>query len=372
MVNQRYRHDLKHYYLTKSVPEIDDAFRNAFLYAIQTARNKVKDDPAHGISFPIAQSQFMSTYVLPYLPIFGPTDAAALQLKKTSWKNIKKFIKALEKELLLKSKDRNGGETVVLDIDFDDSSVVDFEPYKLPKKAASQKGNVTSQDPATSSGDDSVGQELQRIILLRPKEKLSPIFAPSAADPRELYSTAELRPIVTAYIESENLVVASNKRLITLNPILIDSLFGQSTADQEAVAKGKITREALFERVNAACSPHWAILRNRETREDVKLKAGTPPTINIVLETRSGNKTATRVSGVEPFHMVPSALAEELQKTCASSTSVSQLAGSSPKTPVMDIMVQGPQKEAVIKALQRRGVAKDWVVVTDRTKGKKR
>jgi len=78
------------------------------------------------------------------------------------------------------------------------------------------------------------------------------------------------------------------------------------------------------------------------------------------------------VSGVEAYFISPQPLADELRKACAGSTSVDQRVGSSPKNPVMEIMVQGPQAEAVVKALERRGVNKAWVEVTDKTKGKKK
>ena len=128
----------------------------------------------------------------------------------------------------------------------------------------------------------------------------------------------------------------------------------------------------LVERVQANCSPSWVILRDNGSKDDVKAKAGIAPAIQITLETRSGNKTATKVSGVEAYHINPQPLADELQKTCASSTSVGQLTGSSPKTPVMEIMVQGPQSQAVIKALEKRGINRQWIDVVDKTKGKKR
>ena len=75
---------------------------------------------------------------------------------------------------------------------------------------------------------------------------------------------------------------------------------------------------------------------------------------------------------MEVFYIQPQALADELQKTCASSTSVGQTAGSSPKKPVMEVMVQGPQKEAMMKALEKRGVSRQRVEVNDKTKGKKK
>lgn len=145
-----------------------------------------------------------------------------------------------------------------------------------------------------------------------------------------------------------------------------------SAKDREVLAKREVARDALVERVIEACSPCWAILQGEQTMEDVKAKAGSAPDIQIVLETRSGNKTVTKVSGLEAYHINPQPLAEELQKSCASSTSVNQLVGSSPKSPVMEVMVQGPQTQAVIKALEKRGINRQWISITDKTKGKKR
>ena len=161
--------------------------------------------------------------------------------------------------------------------------------------------------------------------------------------------------------------------MVNLNPILANTVFdGNSSLDREVIAKGSVPRDALIDRILQACSPFWVILRNDETRETVKAKSGNAPKIQITLETRSGNKTVTKLSGVEVFHINPQPLAEELQKACASSTSVGHLAGSSPKNPVQEIMVQGPQKDAVVKALEKRGVNRQWVEVLDKTKGKKK
>jgi translation initiation factor 2D len=131
-------------------------------------------------------------------------------------------------------------------------------------------------------------------------------------------------------------------------------------------------RDALAERMVAQSSPFHAILRNDADMADTKPKAGAPPKIQIMLETRSGNKTVSKVHGLEPYYISPQPLADELRKTCAGSTSVDKLQGSSPKAPVMEVMIQGPQKDAIIKALEKRGVNRNWVEVVDKTKGKKK
>lgn len=357
------------------VPEIDDAFRNAFLYAMYQHKATHKGEPRSGLQLPISQSFFISNLVLPFLPIFTPAQAASLQIKRTSWKSAKKFIKHLEKELILKSKDRNGGETVILDVDFEDRAILEFLPYKLPKKETSGADGHGARQTSTgeTTGDGSIGQQLKLITLLRPKEKVAPVFESSGSSVKSLYLSSELRPIITTYLEAEGLVSATNKRLINLNPVLANAVFdGQTSIDREVLSKGNVPRDVLIDRIVQSCSPFWVILRGDETRDDVKPKAGTPPKVQVTLETRSGNKTMTKISGVEAFHINPQPLADELQKTCASSTSVTQLVGSSPKNPVKEILVQGPQKDAVSKALERRGVHRQWINVLDKTKGKKK
>lgn len=346
------------------------------MYGAHQQQSNHKGDPHYGLNFPITQSLVISNLVLPYLPTWTLAQAASLHIKKTSWKNAKKFIKALDKQKIVRSKDRDGGETVVLDIYFADPSIESFVPYKLPKKnsAGTETSGVGGGTPiaaANSSGDDSIGQRLSKLILYRPKEQLSQVIEASNASVKQLYLSTELRSIITFYIESEGLISTTKKSLVKLNPVLANAVFdGQSSIDGEIVAKGVVPRDALMERILESCLPFWAILRNEETRETVKAKAGHAPKIQLTYETRSGNKTVTKISGVELFHINPQPLADELQKACASSTSVNQLAGSSPKNPVQEIMVQGPQKDAVFKALEKRGVHKQWVEVLNKTKGR--
>lgn len=363
--------------MLNSITEIDEAFLNAFRYGVHRQRNNKKADSNRNVKFPVSQSLFISNLVLPNLPIWTPAQATAFQIKKTSWKNAKKFIKALDKQKLLKSKDRDGGETVVVGIDFDSPAFQSFVPYKLPRKdttgADGSGGGGNATDLGNSSVDHSVGQRLTKLNLFRPKEQLSQVFEGSNASLKQLYLSSELRPIIASYIESENLVSATNKRLVNLNPILANAVFdGKSRIDSEVLAKGTVPRDALIDRILESCAPFWAILRNEETREDVKARAGHAPKIQLTYETRSGNKTVTKISGVEVFHIPPQPLADELQKSCASSTSVSQLAGSSPKSPVQEIIVQGPQQDAVLKAMEKRGVHRQWIEIVNKTKGRKK
>jgi translation initiation factor 2D len=148
--------------------------------------------------------------------------------------------------------------------------------------------------------------------------------------------------------------------------------------DAAILQRGSIQRDVLVEKVLGACAPWHVIVRNPDSRSNedafggAKPKAGLPPKVLVTLETRSGSKTVTKISGLEAFHVSPQPLADELRKACAGSASVDQLVGSSRSNPVMEVMVQGPQRDAVIKALERRGLERRWVEIVDKTKGKKK
>lgn len=336
-----------------------------------------KEHPRFGLEFPLSQSFVMSALVQPFLPAMTPEQASQLQMKKTSWKSIRKFIKALDKQKILKSKDRDGNEIVVQDIDFNDEAIVSFKPYKLPKKDLAEgtgSGRAEkSMAPATGS-DDTLGQELKVISLYKPKDHLSPIFERTEGSSKSIRTAADIRSIVTSYVEGEGLISETNKRLVKLNPFLANAVFsGDSPLDREVLAKGSVPREVLIEHVISQCAAYHNIVRTSgpESSSD-KPKAGLPPKIHIQLETRSGNKAVTKVSGVEAYFISPQPLADELRKICACSTSVERQAGSSPKSPVMEILLQGTQEGAVAKALERRGVKSQWVEVVNKLKGKRK
>ncbi|KAK5172662.1 uncharacterized protein LTR77_002782 [Saxophila tyrrhenica] len=354
--------------------EIDTAFRNAFLYGIHKHKETNSNAPNYGLVFPLSQSFVVSNLIQPFLPAYTPAEAQQLQIKKTSWKNIKKFIKALDKQQILKSKEKDGHETVILDIDFDDAAIMNFKPYRLPKKetlGGASQGRGEKATEQIDTGDDSVGQKLQVISYYRPTSKLAPLFTTAT---KPLLTPPEVRELVTAYIESENLLAETNKRLVKLDPTLSNAVFdGSTNLDKEVLAKGTVPRDALIDRVLHAMNPSYAIVRNGADPASVKARSGAPPKIHITLENRTGNKRVTKVSGLEAYFVSPKLLADELRKTCAGSTSVEALAGAAKKTekPVEEVMIQGPQKDAVVAALERRGVDRRWVEVLDKTKKKK-
>jgi translation initiation factor 2D len=353
----------------------------AFVYSLYQLKKDNPNAPNYGLAIPVQPSAVISRLVTPYLPIYSTQQAQFYQIKKTSWKNVKKFIKYLDKERLVKSKDRNGQETIVVDVDFSDRRIEQFVPYRLPTKnivegsgkAVSGKQKATTEEGA----DPSVGQTLTVQVLYRPTQKLTPTLFPAlgTSDPKNYYKYSDVSSQLDAYLTSQNppLVSESNRRIIKLNPFLSNTIYSSPSADDRAaLARREVTRDGLLKRIvsdGSLLASYHAILKQGQTIADVKPKSGSPPRVTVTIERRGSNKTVTKVAGIEIFGITPTFLAEELQKKCASSTSVSQATGA--VKGFMEILVQGDQRKAVETALERRGVRSQWVDVVDKTKKKK-
>ena len=166
--------------------------------------------------------------------------------------------------------------------------------------------------------------------------------------------------MLNGYIDQKHLPNPSNRRLVKLDELLSTALF-KSTSDP--AYKAYLPREALIERLYTSCSAYHTI--TSPTLTTTKPKAGAPPQISVVIEKRQGNKTVTRIYNLEAFGVEPKALAEELQRVCAGSATVAQAVGLKPG--LLEVLVQGTQTAAVAKVLEKKGLPKKLLSVTDKT-----
>ncbi|KAJ5180681.1 hypothetical protein N7492_003891 [Penicillium capsulatum] len=362
--------------------EIDQAFVSAFVYALYKLKQDNPSVPNHTLTLPVSPSILISNLITPFLPVYSPQQAQHYNIKKTSWKNVKKFIKHLDKLQLVKAKDRSGQETYIWDVDFDDHRVERFVPYRLPSKSALESASKPTASAGktaapNSGGDPSVGQSLNVQTLYRPTGKLTPDLFPglSSSDPKNYYKYSDVSSRLDQYLQAQDppIISRENRRIISINPFLGNNIFASSShEDQGTLKRGAVTRDGLLKRMvedPSLLQPHYAILKAGQTLAEVKPKAGATPKAHVTIEKRTGSKVVTRLWNLEIFGIIPGLLAEELQKKCASSTSVTQATGA-PKG-VMEVLVQGDQRRAIDTALVRRGLRSQWIDVVDKTKKKK-
>lgn len=351
---------------------------DAFLYVLYKQRRDKGSLPGNGLSFPIQSSYLVSNLITPLLPIRSPEEAQYYNMKRTSWKTAKKFIKHLDKEELVKSKSRSGGEVVILDVDLDDSRVLEFAPYRIAKKSSSNKNNATGaakqDEPKKSVADTATQASLNVITVYRPSGKLTPTIFPATghSDRKGYFTTPEIGQHLEQYVASEGLIESSNPRIIHLNPFISNTIFSSGNQqDQLILRHHKVFRDELKKRVlndPTLCSPYHAVIKPGETFEDAKLRAGTAPSINITIERRTGSKLMTKITGLEVFDISPPSLAEQLQKKCASSTTY----GPTAVRGVQEVLVQGDHRQIVEKMLKEKGIKTPWMTVIDKSVKKKK
>lgn len=194
----------------------------------------------------------------------------------------------------------------------------DYSSFK-PEKRVVDKADSSGDHAASESGSQKM---LVVTEIYKPSSHVNPIFAAVAADTGRLYSASEATDIVFKYVEKENLVKPTNKSTVVLDAILCDALF------KGAIKKGsayptEIHKKDLGSTFIGRMQAHHTVTRGG----DSVVRKGALKTIQIVTERRQGNKKVTKLSGFETFLIDAEALASELQKKLACSTTVGELPG---------------------------------------------
>jgi len=104
-------------------------------------------DAQNTISLPLPSSTLISSHLNPYLP----EAYAQYNFKKTSWRKAANFLKKyLEKEGVVKTKDRGGG-TIILSINWNHKLITEFQPYHIDNKetdkSRTKDGNSSTTSP---------------------------------------------------------------------------------------------------------------------------------------------------------------------------------------------------------------------------------
>lgn len=331
-----------------STEDIDEMFKRSVLYTLSQDT----------LEYPILASQFISAHVLKNLP---PVDTNIVNVKKTSWKKTAKFLKAMEKDNLIKLKGKDDSLNVISAAPRDDPRVAAFVPYRIKKPNA-------DREIAINTSGEAVVPPLLITKYLKPNNSARMLFNKIDEKYDAYYTEKEMKNFVQKYIkQNPSCVSKANAQMIEPNGIL-----------QEFHIKKNIKRAELADKVIASCSPYYTMYREGDAESDDVLvkkrlvpKKGNIPTITIVMEnTKVGRKVITLISGCENFYIDVDKLANTLKVKCSGSSTITD--GKTPKDGKV-IMVQGKHDAIVLDVLHKQwGVPPKVCVVDNKTKGKGR
>ncbi|KAJ1835071.1 hypothetical protein LPJ63_001429 [Coemansia sp. RSA 2711] len=296
---------------------------------------------------PLGASTLYSTYMLANAPARG----AELDIKKSSYKKLAKFLKAAEKQGLLGLKDIRG-EPHVKSLNWQHAELSGYQPYAVKLAApAAKPASVPQSGPAPAA-------RISVTELLKPPQALRPLFDLVCGEPATGYFTRQqARGVLESYIKQQALVDPQAPRNVRLDHHLCDGLLTKAEYSKLSV----YPRDQLQARLQEKMTLY--------TRLDIPGRApttriGRPPTVDVVCEKKMGNKVVTRALGLEAYGVDPAAVAKELRVACASSTSVDPVPGK--KT--VAVLVQGHQVKALARLLEKQhGLPADLIKVTDKS-----
>ncbi|KAI8991996.1 hypothetical protein BDF20DRAFT_847680 [Mycotypha africana] len=343
--------------------EIDEWLKKSLYHALV---HKIKAD-SHSNILPLSGSSLYSSYIMPCRPLEFVNE---VDIKKSSWKKLQKFLKTMEKAGLLKTKEQRG-ETMITSINYSHPSLQNLQPYRTMEAAttaASQssskenRNDIENTSKSTAHQKDSQQPEQAEIQeLYKPLgEHLTKFFEEAKYDAGQMYTIPEVRQVLTDYIKINNLADSQNQKMININPTLCDIVLSK----QEYHSVQKLARDQLLNRL---CSKMQHFHTIKLPGKEPILRKGSPKPIEITQEIRQGRKTITKVTGMEAFDLDVDELSKELTRLCASSATYNPIAGVSPKNPLMELMVQGPQIKLITKLMINKGVPKKFIDTFDRT-----
>ncbi|GAY54607.1 hypothetical protein CUMW_158040 [Citrus unshiu] len=290
----------EHHVLTTE--DVDAYLDKCLLQALHTT---VKDK-----DLPMPGSTLWSNHILPCRP-----SGITLDIKKSSHKKLTKLLQAKSSAGLISVKeDKYKKESMLFSVNRGHPDYLSFKPEKRPAEKASQAVDHAASDNIQPA------KILEVTEVYKPSVHVNPIFASVGADTGRLYTFSEACDVVFNYIEKDNLVKPTAKSIVVLDPTLCDALF------KGAIKKGttyptEIHKKDLGSTFVNRMQAHHVVSRGSQS----VVRKGALKTIQIVTERRQGNKKMTKLSGLETFLMDPEALASELQKKFACSTTVAEL-----------------------------------------------
>ncbi|EED83598.1 hypothetical eukaryotic translation initiation factor eIF1/SUI1 [Postia placenta Mad-698-R] len=326
--------------------------RTALLQALSTT---LRSSPPS--TFPMPASTFWSAYVLPARPI----EAAGADVKQSTFKSVKVFLKAAAKEGLIKLKDTKGGDVVVTGVFPQHPAVEEHRPVRTVQDVDAKAQKAEARERREREEEERRRGELHITELWKPIGSTLGWFASTGKDTSNLYTIADLKAAFDAYVAEKNLVNAQERQFVNV---------GEDAALAHAVARKNeevefMRREEVLARLREHMQSWYEI--QVEGKDAVRKKGQLKP-IQVAVKIRQGRKACTLVTGFEAYFLGAEDLADELRKLCASATSVSSVPG---KPNEAEVMVQGKQIKAVADLLVAKGVPKKWIESADMTEKKK-
>uniref|UniRef100_A0A8D1E9R9 Eukaryotic translation initiation factor 2D n=1 Tax=Sus scrofa TaxID=9823 RepID=A0A8D1E9R9_PIG len=250
-------------------------------------------------------------------------EGRQLDVKKSSYKKLSKFLQHMQQEQIIQVKELSQGVESIVAVDWKHPRITSFViPEPSPTSQTVQEGS--REQPYHPPDIKSLYCVPASMTLL---------FQESGHKKGSILEGSEVRTIVISYAKKHDLVDADNKNLVKLDPILCDCILEKN--EQHTVMK--LPWDSLLSRCLEKLQPAYQVTF---PGQEPIVKKGKICPIDITLAQRASNKKVTMVRNLEAYGLDPYSVAAILQQRCQASTTVTPAPGAKDS---LQVQIQGNQ-----------------------------
>ncbi|PNJ00406.1 EIF2D isoform 3 [Pan troglodytes] len=250
-------------------------------------------------------------------------EGRQLDIKKSSYKKLSKFLQQMQQEQIIQVKELSKGVESIVAVDWKHPRITSFViPEPSPTSQTIQEG---SREQPYHPPD------IKPLYCVPASMTL--LFQESGHKKGSFLEGSEIRTIVINYAKKNDLVDADNKNLVKLDPILCDCILEKN--EQHTVMK--LPWDSLLTRCLEKLQPAYQVTF---PGQEPIVKKGRICPIDITLAQRASNKKVTVVRNLEAYGLDPYSVAAILQQRCQASTTVTPAPGAKDS---LQVQIQGNQ-----------------------------
>lgn len=304
---------------TAPVISEDDLLKNAFFTALK------RDGKT--LALPLLTSTFYRCHVI-------PAADRSIELKRTSYKKLSKFLNEMMENRFITVKEEQKGIEKIVAVNIEHPDLLQFIPKVLARdQQASNAVADTDKQPASL-----FVSEMTELYLVT--DDTAPLFAHFSIGNGDGIETAQVKKLLKEYVCQNKLQSPLNSRTIHLNALL--GKLCDTIVDDKAVCK-TISFDELLSVVMTKMTHSYEM----RSKNEIKTAGGKKATIQMTLATRSGNKKVTLVNGLEGFGI----RIAEFEKACRVGVAASTAITKVPHQKGDQLLVQGNQIRFIHKLL---------------------
>ncbi|XP_036434949.1 eukaryotic translation initiation factor 2D [Colossoma macropomum] len=301
--------------------QMDSLLFQCFLHAL---KSKVKKS-----ELPLLTGTFLRKHMASCCP-----RGKHLDIKKSSYKKLSKFLQTMQKEhSLIRVKELSKGVDSIVEVDWKNPELCSFcvpDDWEPPEESVEEGENceVSYQPPEITP-------------LYGITARLEPLFHEAQKKKGSVLQASEVRTIVTDYVKKNELVHETNKSYVKVNPVLCDCLLEKSEYQEVEVLKW----DDLFSRT---LSRMQACHQLQFPGQAPVVRKGQVESIDITVASRGSNKKVTIIKNLEGFGIDPAVVADTLQHRVQASSVLHDVPGAKDRQLVQ---IQGNQVQHVGRLL---------------------